>query len=65
MHPAGAWGIRPLRPEHHVQACVGSPPLTDAAIPGRLSDIKSALAPLRIPKPYKQNGPPTFVEGPF
>ena len=35
--------IRPLRSEHHVPLCVGSPRLADAAILGRFSDIQSAL----------------------
>jgi hypothetical protein len=44
----GEGEIRPLQVSPHAQPCFGSPTLADAAIPGRFSDIQSALAPLRI-----------------
>jgi xanthine dehydrogenase iron-sulfur cluster and FAD-binding subunit A len=50
-------GIRPLRQSLHAPSCVGSPPLADAAIPGRFSDIQSALAPLRIPTNHNKKAP--------
>ena len=44
----GEGEIRPLRVSLHAQPCVGSPSFADAAIPGRFSDIQSALTALRI-----------------
>ncbi len=45
----GAEGeTRPLRQLRHGASCVGSPPLADADIPVRSSDIKSAFAALRV-----------------
>ena len=43
--------ICPLRLKPPVPACVGSPALAAAAVPGCVSDIKSALAPLQILSP--------------